>query len=103
MTKSELNGLFKLSRVASGDVALTLEPVNAGHLRLERSYLSCCCCSWNGKLEKDFMLWSPWLKSYYMLGANDPVRRRVKSLVVALSKLAYIKGSTIKWSRMEMM
>jgi hypothetical protein len=42
------------SRVASRGNALTIEPVNAGYLRLERSYLGCCYGM--ASLEKDFML-----------------------------------------------
>jgi hypothetical protein len=63
VSKSELDGLFKLSGVASGDDALTLGLVNAEHLRLEpfspfskQSYLGRHYCCRNGKLEKDFML-----------------------------------------------
>jgi hypothetical protein len=72
VSKSELHGLFKLSGVASGDDALTLGARNAEHLRLKpfspfsySSYFEPPVLLWNAKLEKDFMLWSPRLKSLF--------------------------------------
>jgi hypothetical protein len=71
VSKPELNELVQAFWCGLRDDALTLEPVNAEHLRLTRAFSSSQTAipwvpllSWNGKLEKDFMLWSSWLKSY---------------------------------------
>jgi hypothetical protein len=93
--------VFKLSRVASGNVAFTLEPVNAGHLRLKRSYPRLLLLlSWNDKLEKGFHALVALVEELLHAGANDPVRRSNESRLSRLATLHTLKArpsSGVAW------